>query len=1019
MTLAKSSLEIAARVPRARPGRARAGAFFGRIAAEHERDAAGRARDPRAGAPARAQPDPAPLDRHPQPLRRPDERDPGRAAAPLPRRRRERPPAARPRDRRASRPRCATPAERRRAAREAPAPGLPFAAPRDAQECADGATPQPASSPLRRAVRHPRRSPGEHEIVRARDRRELLRRLAAPASRRAAGTCSRSTATRGWSTSSATRRPATASPGSTRLEAELARAVRPGRQPAHPVLAPAGADACARSRSRASPFLALIEANRRDQRRRDYATYEELRRLLHLSANPVGELVLHVFGAGDPRAGRALRRRLHRAPARRALAGRRRGRRRRPRLPARRGSRPLRRRRAAISGPRSTRAPLAALLAFEVARARALLDEGAPAGRARCAARARLAVAGYVGGGRAALEAIEAAGYDVLAGAAPGGPAAPRAGNAARAYRSGRMSVAESQRAYEHCRELTRALAARASPPGSGCCRPSAATRSARSTRSPAGSTTSPTAISRRRRSSRALAATRRELARARAAGDPVLVALADAAAPLPDPARGLRRSDRRCRAGRARRAATRPSPSSSATARRVAGSIGRLALGVFDCSDRERGAALADDLGVALQIGNILRDVGEDAAAGRVYLPARGPRALRLRGRRRAASRARSSSCIAFEAEPRPRLAPARPRARPAARPAQRLLRARDGGQVPAAARADRARARRSSLRGRLSLRPWEKGLVLARSLAGAARGERSPRVAVVGGGLAGLAAAIECADGGRRGDALRGTLAARRRDVLLRAQRPLARQRPARRAALLHRLPRLPAPASASAQLLPLQRRLRVPVLREGRRPALLARSGAPGAAPSRPDAAALRAARPRASASRAVRGARALRQARPRRPGARRADLRRAGSQRTGSRANAVEALWNLIALPTLNLPAARGLARGRGQGVPHRRARLAPAASDIGVPRRLLPAAARRAGRGARSSAAGASDRLRHACAGVSERARATLDEGDRRGRRGHRRRARTRRRLRSLPAGAVDPRRSRRSARARS
>jgi phytoene synthase len=56
--------------------------------------------------------------------------------------------------------------------------------------------------------------------------------------------------------------------------------------------------------------------------------------------------------------------------------------------------------------------------------------------------------------------------------------------------------------------------------------------------------------------------------------------------------------------------------------ARQVAGSIGRLALGVFDCSDRARGETLADDLGVALQIGNILRDVSEDAANGRVYLP-------------------------------------------------------------------------------------------------------------------------------------------------------------------------------------------------------------------------------------------------------------------------------------------------------------------------------------------------------------------------------------------------------------
>jgi phytoene synthase len=53
-----------------------------------------------------------------------------------------------------------------------------------------------------------------------------------------------------------------------------------------------------------------------------------------------------------------------------------------------------------------------------------------------------------------------------------------------------------------------------------------------------------------------------------------------------------------------------------------VAGSIGRLAVGVFDARDRERASRLANDLGVALQIGNILRDVREDLALGRHYLP-------------------------------------------------------------------------------------------------------------------------------------------------------------------------------------------------------------------------------------------------------------------------------------------------------------------------------------------------------------------------------------------------------------
>jgi phytoene synthase len=55
---------------------------------------------------------------------------------------------------------------------------------------------------------------------------------------------------------------------------------------------------------------------------------------------------------------------------------------------------------------------------------------------------------------------------------------------------------------------------------------------------------------------------------------------------------------------------------------RRVAGSIGRLCLAIFGSSDPERALVLADDLGVAMQLTNILRDVREDAGNGRVYLP-------------------------------------------------------------------------------------------------------------------------------------------------------------------------------------------------------------------------------------------------------------------------------------------------------------------------------------------------------------------------------------------------------------
>jgi phytoene synthase len=61
---------------------------------------------------------------------------------------------------------------------------------------------------------------------------------------------------------------------------------------------------------------------------------------------------------------------------------------------------------------------------------------------------------------------------------------------------------------------------------------------------------------------------------------------------------------------------------------RRVAGAIGRACLAIFALrdpagTDRAEAFRLADDLGVALQLTNILRDVREDALGGRVYLPA------------------------------------------------------------------------------------------------------------------------------------------------------------------------------------------------------------------------------------------------------------------------------------------------------------------------------------------------------------------------------------------------------------
>jgi phytoene synthase len=55
---------------------------------------------------------------------------------------------------------------------------------------------------------------------------------------------------------------------------------------------------------------------------------------------------------------------------------------------------------------------------------------------------------------------------------------------------------------------------------------------------------------------------------------------------------------------------------------RRVAGAVGVLAAKIFGHTD-PRTLEYADRLGLALQLTNIIRDVGEDARKGRVYIPA------------------------------------------------------------------------------------------------------------------------------------------------------------------------------------------------------------------------------------------------------------------------------------------------------------------------------------------------------------------------------------------------------------
>jgi presqualene diphosphate synthase len=59
----------------------------------------------------------------------------------------------------------------------------------------------------------------------------------------------------------------------------------------------------------------------------------------------------------------------------------------------------------------------------------------------------------------------------------------------------------------------------------------------------------------------------------------------------------------------------------------RVASAVGRLSVRVFGMEEQD-GIALAHHLGRALQLTNILRDLDEDAALGRLYLPAQALRA-------------------------------------------------------------------------------------------------------------------------------------------------------------------------------------------------------------------------------------------------------------------------------------------------------------------------------------------------------------------------------------------------------
>jgi 15-cis-phytoene synthase len=104
--------------------------------------------------------------------------------------------------------------------------------------------------------------------------------------------------------------------------------------------------------------------------------------------------------------------------------------------------------------------------------------------------------------------------------------------------------------------------------------------------------------------------------------GDDVLMALADAATKFDIPLAAFGELIDGC-ADDVRGVTYRTFDDLLHYCRCVAGSIGRLSLGVFGTTDPDTAVPLADSLGVALQLTNILRDIREDYASGRIYLPA------------------------------------------------------------------------------------------------------------------------------------------------------------------------------------------------------------------------------------------------------------------------------------------------------------------------------------------------------------------------------------------------------------
>jgi 15-cis-phytoene synthase len=438
------------------------------------------------------------------------------------------------------------------------------------------------------------------------------------------------------------------------LESDL-RAAIDGRS-SHPITARL-ARTIATTGLTATPFLDLIAANRRDQTLHQQGTWDDLLDYCRLSANPIGTAVLAIAGAATPErqvladrvcSGLQIVEHLQDV-GEDAAAGR-------VYLPAE----DLACFGVEVSELRASRASpaLRALVAFELARARELLAAGQPLVRS-LRGWPRLAVAGYAAGGLAAADAIEAAGYDVLHNApvrpesartlrhavtlGSGGsiwrerdpqPAARSAlllaAGPGRAARQGLPPepLTDLEQAYAACRDITRQQAKNFAYGIALLPRPKrrAMTVVYALARRIDDIVDEPGDHDAKARSLDDLQdLVHRTAAEDSAAGgdDPVLVALADVLRHYPLPVDAIDDLFDGCR--RDLEGASYTTLDDLVTyCRQVAGSVGRLSLAIFGTERPEITAPMADNLGVALQLTNILRDLAEDRdQLGRVYLPA------------------------------------------------------------------------------------------------------------------------------------------------------------------------------------------------------------------------------------------------------------------------------------------------------------------------------------------------------------------------------------------------------------